>query len=313
MKEDTRNWDYVDQEGWVKNYPSCGLQAQSPIDIPDVCFGSAVVVNKSLALDLIGYDKKFPLGKLTLKNTGATAKMVLENATELVVKYAPKLSGSALNGEVYQFAELHFHWDQKNARGSEHSFNGAREALEMHLVHWNTKYPTMGEAVSHSDGLAVLGVLFNVNTEENPAIDPIVDYLNDIVEFGSGIVVGERFSLRPLLPKTFQTFYKYQGSLTTPPCAESVTWIVVTQIQKIGYSQLHEFVHMDNRETLIAGETMRKIQPLNGRIVEASNDEHCKRPETHDANGKKKKLNNAHANQKLPTGVFSSFLYNFRH
>ena len=307
---DTRDWTYTDQGAWKNNYPSCGLNAQSPIDIPDVCFKKDVKVNNALDIELINYDKKFKLKTLTLKNTGATSKMVLEKATEEVLKNAPKITGTALNNNTYQFAELHFHWNQNDARGSEHSFNEAREALEMHLVHWNTKYETMAKAVGHPDGLAVYGILFNVNTEENPALNPIIDYLNDIVETGSGIIVGEKFSLLPILPKTHKVFYRYQGSLTTPPCTEVVTWLVAVQVQKIGYSQLHEFAHLENRETANAKSTKRDIQPLNGRLIEVSSDAHCKRPETHDEHGNKK-LNNAHAHQKFSSNPLSKFFRRF--
>lgn len=299
-----RDWTYDNQEGWKGKFPSCGLQAQSPIDIPDVCYRKDVKVNNKLDIELINYDKKFKLGKLTLRNTGSSAKMLLENATAEVITKAPKITGTALNGNVYQFAELHFHWNQKDNRGSEHSFNGAREALEMHLVHWNTKYGKMTEAVKHADGLAVYGVLFNVDTENNPAMNPIVDYLNDIVEKGSGIIVGEKFSLLPMLPKSYKTFYRYQGSLTTPPCTEAVTWLVAVQIQKIGYSQIHEFIHLDSAEETHSLTTKRNIQALNGRTIEVSSKTHCTRPETHDEQGNKK-LNNKHADQKIKTNLFS--------
>lgn len=34
--------------------------------------------------------------------------------------------------------------------------------LQLHLVHWNTKYPSFGEAASKPDGLAVVGVFLQV-------------------------------------------------------------------------------------------------------------------------------------------------------
>lgn len=36
--------------------------------------------------------------------------------------------------------------------------------LQLHLVHWNTKYGSSGEAVKHPDGLAVVGVFLKVST-----------------------------------------------------------------------------------------------------------------------------------------------------
>lgn len=34
--------------------------------------------------------------------------------------------------------------------------------IQLHLVHWNTKYPSFGEAASQPDGLAVVGVFLKV-------------------------------------------------------------------------------------------------------------------------------------------------------
>lgn len=98
----------------------------------------------------------------------------------------------------------------------------------MHLVHWNTKYENFKEAGTKSDGLVVLAVLFHADVNENPLLNPLVDRLVDIIEFGSTVdLENDYFTLFSLLPPSYQVFYKYKGSLTTPPCSEVVTWLVV--------------------------------------------------------------------------------------
>lgn len=42
--------------------------------------------------------------------------------------------------------------------------------FQLHLVHWNTKYPSFGDAASKPDGLAVVGVFLKVSTNCNPHI-----------------------------------------------------------------------------------------------------------------------------------------------
>ena len=291
------NWDYNDQEEWKLSYPSCGASFQSPIDFQDACFpGSVTQVNNSLRIKLMKYNLRLPTDSygslrqgqtLTLKNNGHTAKMILSGTNDRN-DWSPKISGSVVNNNIYQFHELHFHWDENDTRGSEHSIHGSRQAMEMHLVHWNMKYGNMKEAANHHDGLAVVAILFTPAIKENKLLSPLVDYLEDIIPFGSEVLIQEYFTLQSLLPYTFQTFYRYQGSLTTPPCSESVTWIVLTQVQKIGYSQLHEFTRLDNRENTFVGDTNRKLQPLNGRIVEVSSDTHCFR-NGHEKEDKKRK------------------------
>lgn len=36
--------------------------------------------------------------------------------------------------------------------------------FQLHLVHWNTKYASFGEAASQPDGLAVVGVFLQVSS-----------------------------------------------------------------------------------------------------------------------------------------------------
>jgi carbonic anhydrase len=64
---------------------------------------------------------------------------------------------SSLDGEMagygfdrpYIFAQIHFHWGEDNEEGSEHTINGMHFPLEVHLVHYNSKYKSFDEA-AHS-------------------------------------------------------------------------------------------------------------------------------------------------------------------
>ena len=40
--------------------------------------------------------------------------------------------------------------------------------MEIHLVHYNTKYGSVMEAIKHEDGLAVLGIFYQVKKGEKP-------------------------------------------------------------------------------------------------------------------------------------------------
>ena len=40
-------------------------------------------------------------------------------------------------------------------------------SAELHLVHFNTKYGSFGDAVDKPDGLAVLGILLKVSSHHN--------------------------------------------------------------------------------------------------------------------------------------------------
>lgn len=65
------------------------------------------------------------------------------------------LSGGNLLS-VYVFEQMHFHWS------AEHTVDGLRDLLELHLVHYDKKYANMSVAAQHEGGIAVVAVLFEV-------------------------------------------------------------------------------------------------------------------------------------------------------
>lgn len=90
---------------------------------------------------------------LTIHNNGYSVSLrtpKFENSTQ------PFIFGGKLRNE-YEYLSLHFHWGDKNSRGSEHVLNDIRHPLELHIIHINRKYGTLEEALEHKDGLAVLG------------------------------------------------------------------------------------------------------------------------------------------------------------
>lgn len=54
--------------------------------------------------------------------------------------------------------------------------------MEMHFVHYKTEYGNIGNAVKQADGLAVLGVMFEISQTDNAAFTPLVNALKEINE-----------------------------------------------------------------------------------------------------------------------------------
>lgn len=77
----------------------------------------------------------------------------------------PYIFGGPLDNE-YEIEGLHFHWGDKNNRGSEHTLNDMRLPLEMHIIHRNKKYRNLAEALQHPDGLCVLAFFYQVSVTE---------------------------------------------------------------------------------------------------------------------------------------------------
>ena len=67
------------------------------------------------------------------------------------------------------------------------------------------------------------------------------------------------FNLKTFFPRETQ-YYHYNGSLTTPPCNESVAWFVMKTPMEVSVGQVSSF-------TAVMHQNARPVQPLHGRVV----------------------------------------------
>ncbi|KAL3244268.1 hypothetical protein MRX96_018892 [Rhipicephalus microplus] len=218
-------WPNLDLD--VQN--QCGGYYQSPINI---------VTRRTTYdnLDVVYYDGYLdPLQSISIVNNGHTVKVSSSKASNVGI------SGEGLNG-WYRFDQLHFHWGSNSSLGSEHRIDGYTYPMEMHLVHMNTKYSTGEEALKHWDGVAVVAVFFQVSSSDNSALSAIVGALRQMRDQSiTRLNLTSIPPLRQLMPWNPQLYFRYQGSLTTPPCSEAVTWTVLAQSSKISETQLQAF------------------------------------------------------------------------
>jgi carbonic anhydrase len=157
-----------------------------------------------------------------------------------MVHYAP---GSSLkhDGRTFELKQFHFH------APSEHTLNGKSFPMEMHLVH--------ADADGH---LAVVGVLM----AEGPADNPVVAKLwaQMPVKAGDKSSLEAKVNVADLLPKS-KDYYRYSGSLTTPPCSEGVRWYVLKQSIPVSKRQIEAF------RKAVGSANNRPPQPVNARAV----------------------------------------------
>ncbi|XP_031949326.1 carbonic anhydrase 14 isoform X2 [Corvus moneduloides] len=220
------HWTYEGPHGqqhWHEGHPECGGRAQSPIDIAT----ARAQPDPSLPpLQPEGYERP-ESPRLTLANNGHTAVLALP----------PSLR---LRGLPHTFAavQLHFHWGRPgHAAGAEHLLDGHRAPAEMHVVHFDAeRFADASAAQQHPGGLAVLGVLLEVGDDPHPAYDNILRHLGSIRHTGQTVAIPS-FSIRDLLPTHLDRYYRYNGSLTTPPCFQSVLWSLFPQPVRISRAQ----------------------------------------------------------------------------
>lgn len=246
---------YNGPDTWALDSPACGGVRQSPIDLrPD----SMLRLRTRAPLRWTRYWRA--PRNLTMHNSGHTVQVMGSWDGE----GAPVLSGGPLDGD-YEFLQLHFHWGPDDHLGSEHTVHNVSFPMEMHAVHFKREYGTQQSAERFSDGLVVVSYLFRVRRAPNSALEPVLSALNAV----RGAELSAPLSPFPLarLMKEFEEDYvMYDGSLTTPPCSEAVTWLVSAQPLPVSREQLEEFRTLEGLDGEV-DRNFRPVQPSNGRPV----------------------------------------------
>ncbi|KAG8237364.1 hypothetical protein J437_LFUL017492, partial [Ladona fulva] len=214
-------------ETWPSKYPFCGGQRQSPISI---ILANAVLPSADLNPSV--YFNYYDLApqQMSLVNNGKTITLT---ATWNGPK-RPTIKGTVLDGE-YVWEALHFHWGADEYEGSEHTINGERFPMEMHMVHSKKAYGSLSKALTHDDGISVVGFVFEIQENKNPTFELLIEAAKKIIDPRNPPVTLSPFPLEKLAIPFSRNYVSYLGSLTTPPCSEIVTWIV--NLKPLGVSK----------------------------------------------------------------------------
>mmetsp|Transcript_22196 Transcript_22196/g.30595 ORF Transcript_22196/g.30595 Transcript_22196/m.30595 type:complete len:322 (-) Transcript_22196:349-1314(-) len=228
-------------ENWYAYAEDCAGESQSPINVvqasPSTTLSQLVLNKNNEDCDLLYLVDNYHTWKVDMSECDGSYT-------------------TTWNDVDYELVQFHFHSPSENTIG------GGYFDAEMHLVHASAE----GE-------LLVIGVMFDV-----------VDYGGNhfFSQFWNNTwsddpdwyrVVSLESNLDPyteILPAT-PSYYHWNGSLTTPPCSEGVTWILMSQPSSMSQTQL------DMMRDAIAGHTNtqvgpdgnfnRPVQALNGRDV----------------------------------------------
>jgi carbonic anhydrase len=169
----------------------------------------------------------------------AGASEILNNGHTVQVNYAP---GSTLtvDGRTFELKQFHFHAPSENRIG------GKQFPLEGHLVH------------ADKDGnLAVIALMFQEGAA-NPLLAKLWEKMP--AKAGDKGALSTGLSATQLLPAE-RAYYRFNGSLTTPPCSEGVWWLVMKKPSTASKAQVEQF------SKTMGFANNRPIQPVNARPV----------------------------------------------
>ncbi|XP_052283370.1 uncharacterized protein LOC127880170 isoform X4 [Dreissena polymorpha] len=254
------HWGYTEKNGpstWNKDFPIADGSRQSPIDIvtSEAVYDTDLLSSKRLYVDYI------PEDDVQLQNNGHSVMCQITK-----IGY---LKGGPLGNQHFRLEQFHLHWGADDNRGSEHTIDGKMFAAELHLVHWNTKYGTFAEAVTKSDGLAVLGVMIKPG-HKHRGFSAVSDNLNELSTSGSKASFPISFDPTSLLPDNISAYWTYEGSLTTPPLFESVQWIVFKEPVEFSDQQLNALRRLTSSDGHDMQDNYRPPVPTKGRKVRST-------------------------------------------
>ncbi|PRQ33294.1 putative carbonic anhydrase [Rosa chinensis] len=174
---------------------------QSPIDLLDA--------RVDVVSDLGTLQDSYRACNATLKNRGH----------DMMLKWQADAGYIPINGTQYTARQCHWH------SPSEHTINGKQFDLELHLVH-----------DSPNASIAVIGILYKIG-KPDPFLTQMMDHLEDLSDsINEEKVIG---MVDPKQIKIVSTkYYRYIGSLTTPPCTQDVLWTLVGEVRTVSKEQV---------------------------------------------------------------------------
>ncbi|KMT06783.1 hypothetical protein BVRB_7g159420 [Beta vulgaris subsp. vulgaris] len=216
------------------NYAACSKgKRQSPININT----NDVVANKTMK----PLSRKYHIYNATLCTDGYDTEVAFNGRGELII-----------DGRTYKLKQMHWHTP------SEHRLNGVQYPAELHQVH-----------ATDDGNRAVVAILFEYG-KPDPVLTMLKPQLNELAkepcQGGLERQVAIPWFGSSFLKKRPRKYYRYPGSLTTPPCDENVIWSVLTKVESITKDQIEALKAPLCEANKI--KNARPTQPLNGRKVQ---------------------------------------------
>lgn len=167
---------------------------------------------------------------------------LLNRGHDVALQWKGDAGSIEINGIQYQLQQVHWH------APSEHTVRGKRYELERHAVHVNVD----------TNEIAVIGVLYKIGRND-PFLFKLGRYLKTMAETSvketfPGIIDPNDTTVND------ESFYRYTGSLTTPPCTEGVTWTLQKKIRTVSRRQVDLLL-----DVVDGNENARPLQPVNKR------------------------------------------------
>jgi len=230
-------WNWSEYGPPVWGYPplsftACLGSSQSPINFPTTSMGYTLTTSRTN-----------PVENFVTTKASTFSVSQAHSEPKYTCKVAKSCGSIVWDGVTYFHLQSHFH------TGGEHTVDGNRTPMELHMVHQ-----------SDAGVLLVFGVLL-VGTDNAQTPSPVSNLISQMfsrINDTSGDISLDHAAA----VMKGSGYYSYSGSLTTPPCTEGVNWIV--QATPVPVTQALIDMHSNKLEW---PGNYRPAQALNGRTI----------------------------------------------
>lgn len=225
LAEDGKHWGYEGDTGpahWGQLSPDYETCATGKSQSPVNLTGFPKGKHPALTVD-------YQQGGESIFNNGHTVQVNYREGSSITV-----------GGQTYALEQFHFHAPAEN------TIEGHEYPMEAHFVH-----------ADENGNLAVVALLYRVG-KHKAELEKAWAHMPE--HAGENHVLPDPIDANALLPRSY-AYYRFDGSLTTPPCTEGVKWFVMAHADTASKEQIERFaktMHHHNN---------RPVQPLNARVV----------------------------------------------
>ena len=219
------HWDYEGKHG-AEHWSSLSSKfstCQSGVN------QSPINISGAIEASLPALDINYQAGKATVINNGHTIQANVADGSTFTND-----SGS------FDLKQFHFH------APSENTIDGKSFPMEVHFVHADAQ-----------GRLAVIGVMFEQG-QENKTLAKLWSKMPK--NSGGKQDLSGLLNSKDLMPVS-SDYFRFNGSLTTPPCSEGVRWFVLKDPISASKTQIERFSKTMGRDT------NRPVQNINARII----------------------------------------------
>ncbi|EFO20878.2 hypothetical protein LOAG_07611 [Loa loa] len=181
------------------------------------------------------------------------------------------ITGGPLHPYKYRLQRVDFHYSNDDMTGSEHAINSRSFPMEIQLITYNIDlYANFTTALTLPRGIAAVSIIVLIDEHTNEELLKITKSVEK-VPFKKKRIALHELKVWKLFPSLID-YVTYEGSMTSPGCYETVTWIILNHAIHITRTNLNKWRKLqrtitEEKEPQFVAPNFRPLQHSYGRLI----------------------------------------------